>query len=138
MNLGSIWKRSLKNGNLGKLVLRLVFGGVILLNYGLPTFNDLINGNFEYADPLGIGMGISKILVVFGQFICAILIVLGWKLRWACIPLILIFIVAFFVQHFEDPFEHKELSLLYLGAFLTLFFLGEGRYSVQSLLQKGK
>lgn len=138
MDFGRIWESGLKNENLGKLALRLFFGGAILLNYGMPTLNDLINGNFEYADPLGIGMGISKVLVVFGQFMCAVLVILGWKLRWACIPLILIFVVAFFVQHFGDPFEYKELSFLYLGAFLTLFFLGAGRYSLQGLLQHGK
>ncbi|MEM9648555.1 MAG: DoxX family protein [Bacteroidota bacterium] len=116
--------------DLGRLLLRLIFGGTLFLNYGLPSFNDLISGNFDYADPLGIGMGISKTLVVFGQFFCTSLVLLGWWFRWACIPLICIFLVAFFVQHHGDPFEYKELSLLYLGAFVGLLFLGPGKFSV--------
>ncbi|SHG71889.1 DoxX family protein [Flagellimonas flava] len=116
--------------DIGKLLLRLIFGGTLLLNYGLPTFSDMVNGNFEYADPLGIGMGISKVMVVLGQFFCASLVLLGWRLRWACFPLVFIFLVAFFLQHHGDPFEYKELSLLYLGAFISLVFLGPGKLSI--------
>lgn len=119
-----------KSEEVGKLVLRLIFAGTLFLNYGFPTFYDLIQGNFEYANPLGIGMGISKILVAFGQFFCAFIIIIGWKTRLACIPLLSIFLVAFFIEHFDDPFEYKELSLLYLGAFLVLFLMGPGKYAV--------
>lgn len=124
------------NQDVGQLLMRLVFGGTLLLAYGAPTFFDLIQGNFEYADPLGMGMGISKTLVVFGQFFCAILVLLGYKLRWACLPLMAIFSIAFFVQHHGDPFEYRELALLYLGAFSTLFLLGPGQYSIDHWIEK--
>ncbi len=122
--------------DMGKLLLRLIFGGALVLNYGLPTLGDMINGNFEYADPLGMGMGVSKVLVVFGQFFCGIFVLIGCWLRWACIPIIFLFLVAFFVQHYGDPFEYRELSLLYLGAFATLLFLGPGRFSISGYRNK--
>lgn len=130
------FKNLSKSDDFGKLALRLIFAGTLLFNYGFPTFYDLVQGNFEYANPLGIGMGVSKILVVFGQFFCAIIIMVGWKTRLACIPILSIFFIAFFVEHFDDPFEYKELSFLYLGAFLVLSLTGPGKYAIDHWAKK--
>ncbi|MEN6618999.1 MAG: DoxX family protein [Rikenellaceae bacterium] len=42
--------------------------------------------------------------------------------------------VAVFVTHAADPFQVKELALIYLIVFITLFLLGPGRYSLDHLV----
>jgi len=113
----------------GLLILRLISGGA-LLTHGYPKFQKVINGDMQFGDPLGLGQATSLYLSAFAEFVCAILIVLGLLTRLASIPLIINMAVAFTIVHGADDFGTKELSLLYLGMFLTLFFTGPGKYSV--------
>lgn len=115
--------------DLGLLILRFVSGGA-LLTHGYPKFQKVINGDMQFGDPLGLGQATSLYLSAFAEFICAILIILGLLTRLASIPLIINMAVAFTIVHSADDFGTKELSLLYLGMFLTLFFTGPGKYSV--------
>ncbi len=115
--------------DLGLLILRFVSGGA-LLTHGYPKFQKILEGNMKFGDPLGLGQATSLYLSAFAEFICAMLIILGLLTRLASIPLIINMAVAFTIVHSADDFETKELSLLYLGMFLTLFFTGPGKYSV--------
>jgi len=115
--------------DLGLLILRIVSGGA-LLTHGYPKFQKIVEGNMQFGDPLGVGVATSLHLSAFAEFICAILIILGLLTRLASIPLIINMAVAFTIVHSADDFATKELYLLYLGMFLTLFFTGPGKYSV--------
>jgi putative oxidoreductase len=44
--------------------------------------------------------------------------------------------VAAFVAHAADPLQVKELSLLYLAVFASIFVTGAGKYSLDALLFK--
>ncbi len=115
--------------DLGLLILRLV-AGAALLTHGYPKFQKVLEGNMQFGDPIGLGTPTSLYLSAFAEFICAILIILGLLTRLASIPVIINMAVAFFIVHGADDFGTRELSLLYMGIFLTLFFTGPGRYSV--------
>tara|TARA_B100001093_G_scaffold175037_1_gene167815 strand:- start:10 stop:141 length:132 start_codon:yes stop_codon:yes gene_type:complete len=39
-------------------------------------------------------------------------------------------LVAFTIAHDGDPFSRKEKAFVYLIAFLTLYFTGPGKYSL--------
>jgi putative oxidoreductase len=39
-------------------------------------------------------------------------------------------LVAFIIAHDGDPFSKKEKSLMYLIAFIAIYFTGPGKYSV--------
>ncbi|MEK6153718.1 DoxX family protein [Flavobacteriaceae bacterium 3-367] len=121
-------KNSLKN-DLGLAVLRIA-SSAMLLTHGIPKFQKLINGNFEFPNPLGIGASPSLFLAVIGEFVCPILIIIGYKTRWATVPPAIVMLVAAFMIHGSDPFKNKELALLYLTALLTVMLLGPGRYSI--------
>ena len=88
--------------NLGTLLLRLSFGGVMLLAHGLGKASSYPNPNFP--DPIGLGADISLILAIFSEVICSFLLVLGLWTRLAAIPLIVTMLTAVFVVHSGDPF----------------------------------
>ncbi len=114
--------------DLGLLILRLV-SGAAMLTHGYPKLQKLLNGNFQFGDPLGVGPEVSLILTVFAEAICSALIILGLTTRLATIPLIVTMAVAFFIVHGADPFKTKELALIYLSIFTALFFSGPGKFS---------
>lgn len=101
----------------------------MLLAHGLPKFQQLISGNFEFGDPIGIGAAASLFLAVIGEFICPILIIVGFKTRLSAIPSAITMAVAAFIVHGADNFATKEKALLYLAAFITIILVGPGRFS---------
>ncbi len=122
--------------NIWLLLLRISIGAA-MLTHALPKLNLLFSGNeIMFIDPLGIGMTTSLILVVFAEFFCSILLITGFTTRLALIPLIFTMFIAAFVFHGSDPFAVKELSLMYLLIYITIFITGPGKYSIDNLISK--
>nr|WP_299342116.1 DoxX family protein [Allomuricauda sp.] len=122
----------MKNSSLvhvGLAILRIL-PSAFMMTHGFPKFQKLLSGNTEFPNPLGLGQAPSLFLTVIGEFICPILLIIGYKTRWAAIPSALTMAVAAFIVHAADPFGKKELALLYLTIFVVIFLLGPGKYSV--------
>ncbi|MCM4168279.1 Putative oxidoreductase CatD [Arenibacter antarcticus] len=113
----------------GLLLLRVGFA-VLMLTHGIPKFLNLIQGNFEFGNPLGIGAAPSLFLAVIGEFICPILVIIGIRTRWASVPIILTMMVALFIVHANDPIGVKEKAILFLVGFTSILLLGPGKYSL--------
>ena len=115
--------------NLGLLIQRLGFS-IGLMSHGYGKFLNVINGNFKFSDPIGIGISPSLFLASFGEFIAPIFIIIGWKTRLFTIFPTLTMLVAYTIAHDGDPFSRKEKSLMYLIAFIVIYFTGPGKYSL--------
>ncbi len=113
----------------GLLFLRLTFSGM-MLTHGIPKLLNLIQGDIQFGDPIGLGPTVSLILAVIGEAICPLLIILGLKTRIAAIPTIITMAVAAFIVHGSDPLGTKEMALLYLFGFTAIALLGSGRFSL--------
>ncbi len=121
------------NVDLGVLVLRAGAGGMMLWQHGWPKLVNFTDKMDHFADPIGLGSTISLSLVVLAEFVCALLVALGLWTRFTTIPLIIAMAVAAFIAHGGDPFGEKEMAVLYMTAFLTIFLTGSGRFSLDRL-----
>lgn len=137
--------------SIGLLVLRLGMGG-FMLTHGWGKLQTVIAGDFDkFADPIGLGTGVSLVLVTTAEFLCALLIVFGLATRIAAIPTVIAMAVAAFVVHLNDPWtmgggaalfqageapswSSKEPALLFLTGFLALVFTGAGKFSIDALI----
>lgn len=122
--------------SLGLLILRVGVGVhmAALHGYGkLSKFSEMSGG---FPDPLGVGSTASLSLAVLAEFFMSIVLVFGLLTRLTTIPLIVTMAVAAFIIHSEDPWSTREPALLYLGAYLALFFAGAGRFSVDAVIRK--
>ena len=117
------------------LLIRLAAGG-FMLSHGFGKLQKLVNGSFEFGDPIGLGPEVSLVLTVFAEILCAFFILIGFFTRVAAIPLIITMLVAVFIVHDGDAFGKKELGLFYLVNYLVLFLSGSGKYSVDKLILK--
>lgn len=116
--------------NLAKLIMRLGFGG-FMLTHGIPKLMKLFaGGTIQFPDPLHVGATTSLLLTVFAEVVCAVLILIGYKTKWAAIPLVITMLVAAFIVHAPDPLGKKEFALIYAIGFLCIGMLGAGKYSV--------
>src|SRR4030095_3482777 len=124
--------------NLGILFLRVVPGLSIALSHGLgklPPSERFITGVAELGFPAPIvfswAAGLSETL---GGFLMAI----GLFTRPAAFFVMFTMSTAFFLRHAADPFQKKELAVLYGTIALAVFLIGSGRYGLDALLRRGK
>ncbi len=116
------------------LILR-IGASALIMTHGLPKLMRILDGNFSFGDPLGIGSTASLLLVTFAEVFCALFVILGLWTRAALIPLIINMSVVVFVAHAGDPFSRIELGLFFLITFVVLFLTGPGKYSMDSKLK---
>jgi putative oxidoreductase len=121
------------NEDLGYLFLRLGAGGALIYQHGWPKLMGFAERMDTFADPLGIGSGVSLALITFAETICAALVMLGLWTRIATLPILIGFAVVVFVVQGDAPFKEKELAMFFLVAYLTILFTGSGRYSVDRI-----
>lgn len=121
-----------------KLLLRLTFGGLMLL-HGYPKLVKLFSqplSEITFADPLGLSPAISLILTVLAEFLCAIFVLVGFRTRLATFPLIFTMAIAALVVHAGDSLKDREMALLYLSGYITIAILEGGKYTVDTLMGK--
>ena len=114
--------------DVGLAILRIGASAMMLV-HGYGKLQKLINGE-SFADPFGIGATPSLFLAVIGEFICPILIIIGLKTRLASIPVAITMAVAAFMVHGSDPYQKKELALVYLLLFTVIALVGPGKFSI--------
>ena len=142
-----------RNLSIGLLILRLGMAGY-LATHGWGKLQMVLAGQHEmFGDPIGIGSKLSLFLVMFAEFVCALLVLVGAATRLAAIPVVFAMCVAAFVAHGNDPWTmgkaaelffsgaskswaSKQPALMFASVFLALIFTGAGRYSVDGLLAK--
>jgi putative oxidoreductase len=121
--------------NTALLLLRLGVG-ILILKHGYDKILNFSTLQSKFMNFMHLGSTVSLVLVIFAEFFCAILIILGLFTRFACIPLIIDFCVAFFIMKHGDFFGKGEVEALYLISFVTLLFAGPGRISLDRMIGK--
>lgn len=116
------------------ILLLRIGASLLMMTHGFPKLMQILEGDFSFSDPLGIGPAPSLMLVAFAEFICAFFVLIGLWTRFALIPLIITMLVAVFIAHAGDPFSSKELGLFYLITFVVLFLTGPGKFSIDRKL----
>ncbi len=111
------------------LILRIGLSG-LLLTHGYPKLMRILEGNFSFRDPIGLGPELSLFMITFAEFFCAALVLIGLWTRLASIPIIIGMIIIVFVVHADDPFSVQEKGLLFLVGYLVLLLTGSGKYSL--------
>ena len=96
--------------NSSLLFFRLAFSAS-LMTHGYGKLLKLLNGDFQFADPLGFGPVSSLIFAIIGEFIAPIFLIIGFKTRFFSIFSIITTAVITFIVHADDPFREKEKAL---------------------------
>jgi putative oxidoreductase len=119
--------------SLSLLILRLTLGGLII-PHGYQKLMTFASKSSTFPDFYHIGHSTSMALVIFAEFFCGILVVMGLLTRLACIPLIITMVTAVFFAHNGKIFGDGEHAALYLGGFIVLLFAGPGKASLDRLI----
>lgn len=123
------------NQSIALLFIRL-FVGFLMLTHGwakLMNFGPLAG---SFPDPIGLGSTVSLVLIILAEVGCSLLLIFGLLTRLATLPLMFGMGVAIFSIHANDPFQVKELAVVYFGIYFMLLLTGPGKFSVDCLISK--
>lgn len=130
--------KALQNEALGKLVLRLALGTMILLH----GINKLINpGSLTWIGDTLASHGLPTVLaygVLLGEVIAPLMAILGWNARIAGLLIAGNMLVAIYLSHMNELFTLTssggwalELQGMFLFGAIALMFLGSGRMAIK-------
>ncbi len=123
-----------RSADLALLLMRVWFGGSMLWLHGRGKLLGFSTMSGKFPDFFGIGSPATLILAIFGELVCAALLVLGLFTRVAAFFAGTTMAVAFTLAHGArlSGEGNGELAFVYLGAFVTLFVAGGGRHSLDA------
>ena len=120
--------------NVAMLLLR-VTAATLVITYGYDKLVHFAEKKATFMNFMGIGSTLSLSLVIFAEFFCAMLLIIGIFSRLVVIPLIIVMSVALFKAHNFDVFGMGEKAALYLACFLTILLCGPGKISVDGMMK---
>lgn len=122
--------------DLALLLLRAGAGAGLALGHGLgklPVSEQFVDGVADMGFPAPAVFAWSAALA---ESVGGALLAIGLLTRPAALFILCTMATAFFVVHGADPFQSKEMAMLYGVIALTFLLAGAGRYSVDALLRR--
>lgn len=117
------------------LLLARVFIGVMFLLHGMSKWMSYADLSDNFPDPLHIGSAWSLIFVILTEMVCSFFFIFGFLYRLVLLPMIFAMGMAFFVVH-DGSLDGGELSLFYMLAFVFMYLIGPGNYSIDAWLRR--
>jgi len=118
--------------HLGLPIFRIAVS-LMMMTHGWAKLMKLTaGGEIKFYNFMGMGPELSLGLAVIGELFAPLLIIIGFKTRYAAFPAMFTMAIAAFVVHGGDPLDEKELALFYFFSFLLIFLTGPGAYSLDN------
>lgn len=119
--------------DLGLFLLRMVGGLSLALGHGLGKVPPQ-EGFYGFVESLGFPPVMAWGSAV-AEFIGGLLLAIGLFTRPAALLIVLNHTVVVLLAHSGDPFNVRELGILYLSIAVLFLIIGSGRYSVDSVVR---
>ena len=119
--------------DIGIALLRIGMGA-LMLPHGFNKLTLLLSRQaIDFPSVLGLSPTFSLALAVFAEVVCAALLIIGFKTKWAAIPLIFTMVFAVLYVQLGTVKGDLELTLLYLLGYIAVYFYGGGKYSADTV-----
>jgi putative oxidoreductase len=121
--------------DVGLAVLRVVAGCSMAYAHGLGKVQNpagIIGATESLGFPAPVFFGWAAALA---EFIGGILLALGLMTRLAAFMILNTMCVAAFIAHRNDPFQKKELAILYAAIAVLFIFVGSGRLGLDPFIR---
>ncbi|MEW5675660.1 DoxX family protein [Flavobacterium enshiense] len=118
------------------LFFRIAVSLQLIVVHGLKKIG--IGTGFTEAvpNPYHLPENINFFLAVASNIFFPILIIIGWKTRWATLPVLAVTLSGYFIVHWNDSLLESDVPFMYSIAFLLIAFLGAGKYSLDFVVSK--
>lgn len=112
--------------------LQLIFAhGLKKLGIGVLTAEIVEN-------PLHLPESFNQFFAIAANVYLPFLVIIGFLTRLAVLPAIAVTLTGFFVVHINDSAILRDAPAMYSMAYIVIFFLGPGRFSIDGFFFKSK
>lgn len=118
---------------IGLLTLR-IGAGLLMMTHGWGKVQKIVEGDWKFGDPIGLGPHLSLIATAGAEFVLAGMVVIGLATRLSAAPIVFTMMVAAFVVHANDGWARQEFPILFALMFLVITLTGPGRFSADHVL----
>lgn len=122
--------------NIGLTLLRLFSGLALAFSHGfgkLPPSDGFIDATAKLGFPMPVVFAWAAGL---SEFFGGLFLALGLFTRVSSFFVAFTMAVAAFVAHAADPFQKKEMALLYMFIAIAFMFKGSGDWSLDALIRR--
>lgn len=124
--------------DLGLLFLRLTGSFMLFYVHGLPKVLHYSHELSHIEDPFGLGAHLSLWAAIFAEVVCPVFIALGVYTRLACLPIIVVLLIAMLAVHPGWSVAEGQFGWLLLIIFTTLTLTGPGRWGLRAARPGGR
>lgn len=127
--------RKTNREDIGKLLLRLTCGGLLLPHGLFKIFVEI-----ESIKTMVSSTGLPPVLAygtIVGEVFAPLLLILGWKARIAALVIAFNMLMSVLIAHRDILFRANdywgwmiELNIFFMMTALSIYFIGSGRYSI--------
>jgi putative oxidoreductase len=123
----------------GLLWLRLTSSVLLFLTNGWPKIAHYSDELAHIDDPLNIGRGLTLWMALGAEVLCPAMVAVGWFTRSACLPILVLLLVALLLVHPDWSLGQGQFGWLYVIVYASLGLAGPGRWSADvSWAQPGR
>lgn len=116
------------------LVLRVTIG-IMMLKHGIPKIKKLLSPEpVIFFKTFGLSERNSMITAAFVEVFFSLLLILGLLTQVAVIPLLSTMIIAAFYTLKSQPYDKREVPILFLLIYITILFSGGGEFSLDYII----
>jgi putative oxidoreductase len=115
----------------GLFFLRLTGSLLLLYVHGLPKVFHFSEELTRIEDPFGLGPYMSLLPAIFAEVFCPLFIIAGVATRLACVPIIVVLLVAMLAVHPDWSIAEGQFGWLLLIIFTTLLLTGPGSWRIR-------
>lgn len=125
-DLGSV----LNNSSI--LLFRIIVSLELIIVHGLKKIGIGIAHAEIVPNPLGLPEMVNHVFATSANIVFPLFIIFGLFTRLATLPILAVTLTGYFVVHGHDPLLERDIPFMYSLAFLFIFALGPGKYSLDA------
>ena len=123
--------------NLSMLVFRIAIAAEMIRVHGLKKIGIGPADVEKVPNPLHLPELLNQGIAVSANLLFPMLIIFGFLTRFSLVPILAVTITGF-IFHWNDAYPLQDVPYMYSIAFLLVFSLGPGEYSVDYLIDSRK
>ena len=122
------------NNNWALLGFRALLAFELFWVHGLRKLNAGTATPETIPNPLGLPVEINNVVATFSDTVVPFLVLAGVATRLAVLPVIGVTAIGYFVVHWHDSAQERDVPFMYALSFSLLLFMGPGTLSIDYYL----
>ena len=136
IRITTIYPSSEHNFHLSILIFRIALSLQLMIVHGLKKIGIGVEEAEKIPNPVHLPEWLNNLFGISSNLFFPVLVIFGLFTRIAVLPILAVTLSGYFILHWNDPLLVSDMPFMYSLAFLLLFVIGPGKYSIDNSINK--